>query len=127
MLQQDLQKHKEEMYTVFHGSLENPKSIGTNNLIKEYAKLVTCPKDIIKNYPYLNKVQQNETQKTNAQNETIKQEYEGIYNLITSTPIDINEIVKKSKINIKEVMQKLTMLELEQKIKKISGTKYIKI
>ena len=37
----------------FHGSLDNIYSVGTNNLIKNGAKLVTGPVDILKNYPNL--------------------------------------------------------------------------
>ena len=54
-------------------------------------------------------------------------EYKDIYTLINNQPIDINEIIRQSKINSKEVMSKLTMLELEGKIKRVYGNKYVKI
>ena len=35
--------------------------------------------------------------------------------------------MKKTKISLSELMVKLTMLELEGKIKKVAGNRYIKI
>lgn len=99
------------------GSLDNPKSIGTNKLIKNFAKIATCPEDIINNYKFLHKIELNV-------NPLI--ENEGIYNLITEKPININDIAKKSKKNLKEIMSELTILELEGKIKKLPGNMYIR-
>ena len=71
------------------GSLDNPKSIGTNNLIKEFAKIAISPEDIINNYIFLHKKEANQ----NILNvEEVPEEYREIYNLITEVPININEI-----------------------------------
>ena len=107
------------------GSLDNPKSVGTNKLIKDFAKIVTEPKDIIRNYPFLHRVEKRkkEWKQKEEQNE-IPKEYQEIYKNITETPIDINNIVKLSHRSLKEVMAKLTILELEGKIQKISGNRY---
>ena len=45
-----MQSFKKEMCFAFHGNLGNSKSIGTNNLIKEFAEIVTSPDDILKKY-----------------------------------------------------------------------------
>ena len=122
---------------LFHGSLDNSKSVGTNNLIKEFAKIATDPKDIIKNYDFLHKVKNrvktfnkektiDEFQKNNKENE-MEEEEKCIYKIITNNPMDINSIAKLSKLNTKDVMQKLTMLELQGKIKRTAGGRYIKI
>ena len=115
------------MFFVFHGSLDNPKSVGTNNLIKEFAKIVTKPEDIIINYPFLRKKRKIKREILIDDIEEVQDEYKDIYTLINNQPIDVNEIIRQSKINSKEVMSKLTMLELEGKIKRIYGNKYVKI
>ncbi len=74
------------------GSLDNPKSIGTNNLIKEFAKIVTSPKDVINNYNFLHKIEVNSNTLVKEQ---IPEEYKKIYSLITDMPININDIAKK--------------------------------
>lgn len=115
------------MFFVFLGSLDNPKSIGTNNLIKDIGKIVTCPEDIISNYKFLHK-RKIENNNINQKEELldISEEYKEIYQIITKKPIDINEIVKLSNKNLKEVMAKLTFLELENRIRKVSGNRYIR-
>lgn len=105
------------------GSLDNPKSIGTNNLIKEFAKIVTSPKDVINNYNFLHKIEVNSNTLVEEQ---IPEEYKKIYSLITDIPININDIAKKSLLELREVSSKLTMLELDGKVVKLSGNMYIR-
>ena len=56
----------------------------------------------------------------------IPKEYIEIYKVISENPIDVTEIAKKSNTDLKTVMSKLTMLELEDKIKKVAGNRYIR-
>ena len=105
------------------GSLDNPKSIGTNNLIKEFAKIVTSPKDVINNYNFLHKIEVNSNTLVKEQ---IPEEYKKIYSLITDIPININDIAKKSLLELREVSSKLTMLELDGKVVKLPGNMYVR-
>ena len=105
------------------GSLDNPKSIGTNNLIKEFAKIVTSPKDVINNYNFLHKIEFNSNKLVEEQ---IPEGYKKIYSLITDIPININDIAKKSLLELREVSSKLTMLELDGKVVKLPGNMYIR-
>lgn len=105
------------------GSLDNPKSIGTNNLIKEFAKIAISPEDIINNYNFLHK---KEVTQNILNVEEVPKEYREIYSLITEVPININEITKKCHLELKEVSSRLTMLELDEKIVKLPGNMYIR-
>lgn len=114
------------MFIVFHGSLDNLKSVGTNNLIKEFAKIVTKPEDIIVNYKFLHKIKKDNL-KINESFDVVSKEFKDIYKIIGENPIDIDSIVRQSKINLKEVISKLTMLEIEGKIRRISGNRYVRM
>ena len=114
-------EQKKDVYCI-PGSLDNPKSIGTNKLIKEFAKIVLSPNDVLENYKFLHKNDKIIT--TNIQ--SIPKEYEEIYENITDIPISTNEIAKKINADLKEIISKLTMLELDGKIKKIAGDRYIR-
>ncbi len=114
------------MYFVFHGSLDNGKSIGTNNLIKEFAKIVTEPEDILKEYGLITESAEEKEKKLIDESYDIPEEYREIYQIIKDTPVDVNEIVRQGKFNLKEVMQKLTMLELEGRVRRVSGNRYIR-
>ena len=99
------------------GSLDNSKSIGTNKLIKDFAKLITSPEDIIKNYEFLHKIELKKP-KEKEENEILK--------LIKEDPINIDDIVKLSNKNIKEIISEITILELDGKIERLPGNMYIR-
>lgn len=105
-------------------SLENPKGITPNRLIKEGAFIVTEVKDIISQYPDL-KLKKKRSKKLKRENNSINQEYKEIYNCLENEkPTHINEIAKKLNLSINEVSYKLMMLELEDKIVSLPGNNY---
>lgn len=108
--------------------------IGSNNLIKNGAILVTKPEEILENLNI--KYEENniilETEKTAIQNEkneeiTLEKQYKDIYNLISYTPQNIQQISIKSKRKISDINQKLTILELEGLIKSLPGNNYVRV
>ena len=137
------------------GSLDNIKSIGTNNLIKEGAIVVTEVEDIIKKYPFLKKnslksefVNKNEMRVKSNLNKThknkiikgdvndsidvnqkidideIDDKYRKVYDLIPKDGVNINDIVISNNLNLSQVMEQVTMLEIMGKIKRKAGNRY---
>lgn len=104
------------------GSLDSSKSIGTNRLIKEFAKIALSPDDVLNNYNFLSKRKIMHT----VDILEVSKEYEKIYEIISDIPVSTNEIAKKSHTDLKEVISKLTMLEIDGKIRKIAGDRYIR-
>ena len=121
---------KEQDKNVFciPSSLENIKGIGTNNLIKQGAKLVTCVEDILEEYKHINfkkKIKENNS-KIKEKNNLIPSDYIDIYNILTKKPTHINDIFKNSKLDIKEINYKLMMLELGDYITQLPGKYFIR-
>lgn len=99
-------------------SIDNKKGIGTNNLIKKGATLVTEPNEIIEKYNG-NKIKQltieeleNEKRVSLSDLEGIKEEYRQIYKELY-IPLNINEISIKTGIDIREIYSKIFMMEIE--------------
>ena len=92
-------------------------------MIQNGAKLVTSVEDIIQKYDFLEKV--------NSINEIkyddVEEQYKDVFNLLSDIPVDFEELVKKSNLKVNELMSKLTMLELDGKIKKLSGNRFVKL
>lgn len=116
---------KEQQKQVFcvPGSLENRKSVGTNKLIQNGAKLITCVEDIVENFSFLKKVKREVVPRASE----MERKYSNILDLLSDVPIQINDLVKKSGLTISKVMADLTILELEQKVKRLAGNNYIKM
>lgn len=101
---------------------------GTNLLIQEGAKLVLSPGDILEEYGIKYDKKEELVQIYEKKKKIkIKPEYKELYNLITEKPIEINELAKKSKLDISELNQKITMMEIEGYIESLPGNKYKRV
>ena len=101
------------------GNVGNKISSGSNELIKNGAKLVTEINDI------LNELTVEEPQEEKYKHE-INSEYKKVYDILTRTPMHINEICKKANSPMAEVNQIITMLEIEGLIKSLPNNEFIK-
>ncbi len=102
----------------------NKHGIGTNRLIQEGAKIVTCVEDIIKEYPFLTYKKRNIKKKSKLEKQRKicrNKEYNQIYQFITEYPISLNQIYYKSNKDIAQINNILLMLELEGYIEKVVG------
>lgn len=103
------------------------RGLGTNMLIQEGAKLVLSPGDILKEYGMEYNKKEVEELYVKQIKIKIKSEYEELYSLITEKPIEINELAKKSKLDISEINQKITMMEIEGYIERLPGNEYKRV
>ena len=106
-------------------SLEQKEGIGTNRQIKEGAKLVTTPQDIIDELKIKTEEIKDEKEKE-IEIVNIPEEYMPVYKYINTNPINIDELCKKTKMEISKVNYILTMLELEGYIEQLPGKNFIK-
>ena len=104
------------------GSLDNSKSSGTNKMIQDGAKLVTSVEDIVSEYDFLEKVCSIYEEKV----DDVDEQYKDVFSLLSDKPIEFEELVKRSELKVNELMTKLTMLELDGKIDRLSGNRFIK-
>lgn len=106
-------------------SLENRKGITSNLLIQKGGKLVTCIDDILEEFPKIKlKKEENQKNTLQVQEDFINPEYLGVYKILSEEPMYINEICKKSNLEISEVNYKLMMLEIEGHIEQIPGKRF---
>ena len=91
------------------GRIGDKRGVGTNNLIKKGANLLTDVNQIL-NLFEIEKTVPNETKIK------ISKQYKDIYKLVEKYELNINEISHKLNINIAELNMKLTMMELENLI-----------
>lgn len=112
---------KEQGKTVFciPSNLGRKNGVGTNNLIKEGAKLVTNIDDILN--------------ELNIKKETVRlavkipNEYVQIYEAIEEEPTNINIICKKLKTDVSHINASLMLMEIEGYIKALPGNYFEKV
>lgn len=92
--------------------------VGTNNLIKEGAILVTNPNEILTQIGENVEKDTEENEKTEFK---IPNEYKEIYEKLEEGKIGINELARSLNQTIVQINQKLTLMELEGLIEMLPG------
>lgn len=112
---------KKQGKTVFciPSNLDRTTGVGTNNLIKEGARLVTDVNDILQFLNFENKQEKLEIK--------IPAEYAEIYQAIENEPTNINLICKKLQTDISQINASLMLMELEGYIKSLPGNYYERV
>lgn len=105
------------MFMQFLGRLDSKYGVGTNNLIKKGAKLVTNVNDILKDFEDFN----NMKKRKEIHNVFIKKEYRKIYEVLSDIPISIDEIADRTKNDIVCSLRLLTLMEVEDIIEQRLG------
>lgn len=103
------------------GSIFSPSSIGTNNLIKSGAKLITGVQDILEE---LNFSQMAEIKQTILKIPENKEE-EILLAILSDIPLHIDTIAKHSKMEMPVISSTLSMMEIKGWVKNIGGQNYI--
>lgn len=109
-------KQEKEVFCIPHG-ISNSYGTGPNALIKEGAKLITTPNEIIKCFE--------EKGQKFKKVKKIKYNYKDeILNLLSEEILTKEELAIKTNKTIAEINQRITMLELEEKITEYNGKGY---
>jgi DNA processing protein len=99
------------------GSIFSDESIGTNMLIKDGAYPLTCVKDIFD----ILKVDYIPNSITSFNNTQKK-----LFNIIKDTPVHIDDIIKLTNIDIKQLYELLFELQLKNEILCLAGNYYVR-
>lgn len=115
-----LAKEQDKKVFVLPHEIDESHGVGTNQLIRRGAILVTSTKEIINEFTFLDYKEIEETEER-TDKKIVKEEYKEIYELIASGVNSINEIYRKSNKSMSEVNRILFMLEVEEYIAKTEG------
>jgi len=111
------------------GKIDSQNSCGTNALIKQGAKLVSCADEILEefNLPVTKNVNKEEIKETNSGNRACLSDSESLlYNLISGEPVLLDEIAEKSSFGISEISAILLKLQMRRLIRQIPGKQFVR-
>ncbi|WHH58924.1 DNA-processing protein DprA [Petroclostridium sp. X23] len=110
------------------GNIDTHYSIGTNNLIKQGAKMVTCIEDILEELQ-INNYQLCNTKDIKQINDPvyldITDEEKIVYSHLSSTPVHIDELCGSIGYSVQKINCILTLLEMKGLIRQIAGKHFV--
>ena len=118
------------------GKVDSNTSFGTNGLIKQGAKLVSCVEDILEEFDltvpqhcYANKLTVSSDSPDCAENRTRKLSLEEslLYGLISGQSISLDDLIEKTEFSIPKVTGILLNLQIRKLIKQLPGKQFIRI
>jgi DNA processing protein len=113
--------YNREVLAVPH-ALTSPTGAGPNNLIKQGAKLVTEPNDVLEALNLQSIKQTTPTKKLVGANPT----EEKIIHLLTKEPKNINQIILESQLDSPTASSTLVLMEIKGLIKNLGGMNYVR-
>ncbi len=107
------------------GPIYSRFSEGTNNLIKDGAKIVTCVEDILEE---LKISYSSYNEKSNIQiKEKLTGEESDVYEFISYEPLHLEKLILKTGFSINRLNTIITMLELKGIIKQLPGKQFVRV
>jgi DNA processing protein len=108
------------------GNIGAKNSEGTNQLIKQGAKLVTSVEDILEELNLINSVRQKEKNQIERDLSQLSEMEKNIYNLIAQKPYHIDKIAQETSLTTSCALSTLLSLELKGFIKQLSGKMFVR-
>jgi len=114
------------------GPIDSPTSLGPHRLIQEGAKLVQDVEDILQELPGLKKAPgplfapiapASRVAEAPAPPRIFPED--PVLNLLGSEPIQLEELVNTSHLSVKDILTRLTLLELQGLVKELPGKCYV--
>ncbi|MDX1507228.1 MAG: DNA-processing protein DprA [Woeseiaceae bacterium] len=110
------------------GSIHNPLSRGCHRLIGDGAKLVETADDILAELaPHARATLQNSTESSTraTSDDASAADDDPLLRCLSHDPIGIDELVERAGLTIREVCSMLLILELDGKVEKLAGGRYV--
>lgn len=108
------------------GKIDCATAFGTNGLIRQGAKLVSCADDIIEEFNF--DAQECAQKKSGA--DTFPAGLTGqeavLYETIATCPADLDEIIEKTQLDIASISSMLLTLEMKKLIKQLPGKQFMR-
>ena len=118
-------EYNREVFAV-PGSVFSPYSIGTNNLIKRGAKVVTGLQDILEELSQENLFSSQEKEREEKEVTGLSPEEQKILSLLSHEPLHIDKIIKATTLQTAAASSLLALLEIKGLAKNVGGMHYVR-
>jgi len=111
------------------GKVDSDNSLGTNGLIQQGAKLVSCVDDILEEYLYCinsSREQSLVKRKEDLSPDLCSKEEGNVYNLVSQQSIQLDELIEKTNMDISKISGILLKLQMRKLIKQLPGKLFVR-
>ena len=109
------------------GKVDSGNSFGTNELIKQGAKLVSCTEDILEELAMPQaKAPGPGKDLPQGQNTVLNKEEDSVYAVISRESLDLDELAEKTSLDIPRISDILLRLQLKKLIKQLPGKQFVR-
>ncbi len=110
------------------GKVDSNTSFGTNGLIKQGAKLVSSVDDILEEFvlPAAERKKDNPAAPVVTNFTAQNEEEKAVYAIVSTQPLQLDELVEKTNMDIPKISDILLKLQLKRLIKQLPGKQYIR-
>ncbi len=108
------------------GRIDSCGSIGTNNLLKQGAKLVTCSEDILEELNSDISRENDQAVPQAQENVSCVKEEELLYNCISRKAMAIDELVEKASLPVSQISSLILRLQFKKLITELPGKQFIR-
>lgn len=111
------------------GKVDSQTSFGTNGLIKQGAKLVSCVDDILEEFNLRTTIGPKCTMKVNKRisiPDLVDNDEKILYASISEEPLPLDEIVENTNLDISRVSDILLRLQLKKLIRQLPGKQFVR-
>jgi DNA processing protein len=108
------------------GKVDSHTSFGTNGLIKQGAKLVSCVEDILEEFNFPDEKNPQVKTKEYALAPNLETQEALLYEAIPAEPVELDEIVEKTNLDIPILSSMLLRLQLKKLIRQLPGKQFIR-
>lgn len=109
------------------GKVDSSTSFGTNGLIKQGAKLISCVEDIIEEFNLTNLDQKSDFSAAPAGVRNLTEEESIFYELLSDEPVAVDEIIEKTSFSVGKTMEIVFSLQLKKLIQQLPGKQFVRI
>ncbi|MBM3255792.1 MAG: DNA-protecting protein DprA [Candidatus Omnitrophica bacterium] len=107
------------------GKIDCSSSFGTNELIKQGAKLSSCTEDIIQEFNFSAEISHKERAIPAKQELDLSDKESVLFGLLSSQPLDLDEIIEKINMGIPDISVILLKLQIKKLIKELPGKQFV--
>jgi len=109
------------------GKVDSQTSFGTNGLIKQGAKLVSCVEDILEEFNLPEEQAKKDKVEKTDKSDAVDGKEGRIYDLISSQSVHLDELLEKTNLDIPQISDILLKLQLKKLIKQLPGKQFVRV